>query len=81
MEITIVLWAQMRLAAGRGRMRLVVPEGTSVSAAVDRLYAEHPALERFRGSARVAVGTEYAAADRILAPGEEVSLIPPVQGG
>jgi molybdopterin converting factor small subunit len=29
----------------------------------------------------VAVGVDYQAGDYVLAPGDEVSLFPPVQGG
>ncbi|MBD3162362.1 MAG: molybdopterin synthase sulfur carrier subunit [Candidatus Eisenbacteria bacterium] len=81
MEVVFLLWAQIRIAAGRDRIRMTVPAGATVSSAVDRLYAEHPSLERFRTTVRVAVGNEYATPDRILEPDEEISLIPPVQGG
>lgn len=58
-----------------------LPDGLTLAAALDLFYASHPGLIPHRATARTAVGTEYAPSDSILSPGNEVSLIPPVQGG
>jgi molybdopterin converting factor small subunit len=81
MKITFLLWAQIRMAAGASRIEEDVPEGTSLDEAVDSFFRAHPSLRDHRSTARVAVGSEYAAGSRVLEPGDEVSLIPPVQGG
>lgn len=45
------------------------------------LIVAHPALEKFRGSVRLAKNSEYAAPDARFADTDEVALIPPVSGG
>ena len=81
MRISFFLWAQLRVTAGRSRVELELPEGARLEEALDRFYREHPELAAHRRIARPAVGNEYAEGDRILREGDEVSLIPPVQGG
>lgn len=71
----------MRLAAGTDCFDLEVDGGCRLAAALDRLYESHPELRPHRATAMVAVGLDYAAPDRVLAEGEEISIVPPVQGG
>jgi sulfur-carrier protein len=79
--IKVRLFAQMRLTAGRSEVELDVPEGTTVDQALLRFYEKHPDLSAHAPYCMVAVGVDYADAGRILREGDEVSLIPPVQGG
>lgn len=45
------------------------------------LIAAHPALEKFRGSVRLAKNSEYVPPDARFTATDEVALIPPVSGG
>ncbi len=81
MRIRFLLWAQLRVAAGAAEVEIDLPEGASVRDALEALDRAHPEVAARRAGARVAVGNEYAAPDRGLAAGDQVSLIPPVQGG
>lgn len=81
MRVEILLWAQMRLAAGTERIEMELPGGARLADALDALYRLHPVLAAHRATARAAVGDEYADADVMLHDGDEISLIPPVQGG
>ncbi len=81
MKIRIRLFAAAREAAGRSDLELDLPEGAAVRTALDALYAEVPALQATAASCRTAVGLDFAGPGRILRDGEEISLIPPVQGG
>lgn len=45
------------------------------------LYARWPELQLWDRQVRVAVDLEYVDRDHVLCGGEEVALIPPVQGG
>jgi molybdopterin converting factor subunit 1 len=45
------------------------------------LIARYPALERFRGSVRLARNSEYAPPGAWFENADEVALIPPVSGG
>jgi molybdopterin converting factor small subunit len=81
MRIVFLLWAQLRLSAGVSRVEMDFPDGTSLGAALDAFFAAHRDLKPHRPTTRAAVGNEYAGGKRILRAGDEVSLIPPVQGG
>ena len=81
MRVTISLFAQMRVQSGFSSLDLELPAQATLGEALERFYGQHPELRPHRGSARAAVGLEYADADRVLKDGEEILLIPPVQGG
>lgn len=57
-----------------------VTEGYSVGALKADLYGKFPRLQNLR-SLFIAVNSQYADDDQILADGDEVALIPPVSGG
>jgi molybdopterin converting factor small subunit len=81
MRIRFSLFARMKLDAGASALELEVPDGARLGEALELFYEKHPALREHRGSCLVAVGLDYAPLDRALTEGDEVLLIPPVQGG
>ncbi len=46
-----------------------------------KIINEHPGLEPFRGSVRLAKNSEYVGSDARFTDSDEVALIPPVSGG
>jgi molybdopterin synthase catalytic subunit/molybdopterin converting factor small subunit len=75
-EVVVKLFAGLRERAGTGERKLVVEDGS-------RLDDVWPLLELGDRPAGLlyAVNKKYAAADTVLAEGDEVALIPPVSGG
>lgn len=76
MEVTIRLFAVLRERAGAGEVTLHLPSGARVADAVDALGEVAAGLPLV-----MAVNREYALDDRVLDPGDELALIPPVSGG
>ena len=76
MRVTVRLFAMLRERAGSGEMVLDLPEGARVSDALDRLGDIAEGLPLV-----MAVNREYAPAEQVLDPGDELALIPPVSGG
>jgi molybdopterin synthase catalytic subunit len=77
MRVTVRLFAGLRERAGWGRRELELAEGAVVAEVWGALglgVEEPPGL-------LYAVDREYVRADRVLADGDEVALIPPVSGG
>ena len=76
MEVTVRLFAMLRERAGAPEVTLDLPDGARVRDALDSLegLAEGVPLV-------MAVNREYADAERVLDPGDELALIPPVSGG
>jgi molybdopterin converting factor small subunit len=81
MRVAFRLWAQLRLSAGTPSIEMDLPDGVTLDRALDLFFAAYQELAPHRSSTRAAIGHEYAACDRILHAGDEISLIPPVQGG
>ena len=70
------LFAVLRERAGAGELTLELPDGARVQDALDSL------ADVARGVPVVmAVNREYADADVVLSPDDELALVPPVSGG
>ena len=79
MRVRVLLFAALREAVGSGAVELELEPGATAGKALERLRERHPAL---RGkTCSLAVNRGYAAAERALADGDELALIPPVSGG
>ncbi len=76
MLITVRLFAMLRERAGAGEIELDLPDGARVSDALESLGDLAAGLPLV-----MAVNREYAPADQVLDPGDELALIPPVSGG
>ena len=76
MDVSVRLFAGLRERAGTGSRRLQLPEGATLADVWPALgLGEEPAGLLY------AVNKAYADAERALADGDEVALIPPVSGG
>jgi molybdopterin converting factor subunit 1 len=76
MRVTVRLFAMLRERAGAPELTLELPEGARVRDALDELVGIAEGLPLV-----MAVNREYAPEDRVLDPGDELALIPPVSGG
>lgn len=79
MNIRVLLFASYADALGTPELPLEVPEGTRIREVLARVRDTAPGF--VLPSPMVAVNAEYATAERILQPGDEVAIIPPVAGG
>ena len=77
MEVTVRLFAMLRERAGAPELTLELPEGARVRDAL------HESLAGLADGIPLvmAVNREYADAEQVLDPGDELALIPPVSGG
>ncbi len=82
MRITVRLFAILRQRAGADSLELELPDGASASDALAALGTRAGLADLVeRMPLRVAVNREYAEGDTLLAPGDELAVIPPVSGG
>ncbi len=84
MRITVRWLAALREQAGAETLELAWEGGApTVEQVRERLAASYPELAPLlrEGPLLVAVNREYAAADTVLADGDELALLPPVTGG
>jgi molybdopterin synthase catalytic subunit len=82
MVVEVRLFAILRERAGRERIELSLPRGATVADALGRLSEVEALAEPLaRLSVAMAVNRDYAAADTVLQPADELALIPPLSGG
>jgi molybdopterin synthase sulfur carrier subunit len=79
--VTVKLFAVYQETFDVSEIVLDFPDGTPVQAVCDRLIAEHPELSKWREITRFGVNLQFVEPDTILQNGDEVVLIPPVNGG
>ena len=76
MRVTVRLFAMLRERAGASEVELDLPDGARVRDALSELSGlagDVPLV--------MAVNREYAPEDRVLDPGDELAVVPPVSGG
>lgn len=81
MNVRVRFYAQLRELLGIHELELELPEGASVRELLQKLYAQKPALRAHDKSILIGAGLEFV--DRNYKPnsGEEIAIMPPVQGG
>ena len=62
-------------------MKLEVEEGSTAADLLQCLYAQNAALKAADKTILVAAGVEFVRRDYIIQKGDEISIMPPVQGG
>jgi MoaD family protein len=81
MNVRVQLYAQLRELIGTHELDLELPEGATVRELLEEIYAQKPALCAHDKSILVGAGLEFVDRNYKLNPGEEIAIMPPVQGG
>lgn len=79
--ITVKLFAIYREVYGVSELKWTFAAHSPVGAVLDRVLTEHPQLEPWRDRTQLGVNLQIVPATTALAAGDEVVLIPPVNGG
>lgn len=83
-QVTVLFFSVLRDLAGTDQILFELASADGVPALSDlltALYAAHPALESWDSRLLLAVNAEFATRGTTLSDGDEVALMPPVQGG
>ncbi len=80
-QIRVQFFARSRELAGCAEAVEAVPPGSSVGELLEKLFRRFPRLAELKKSLRVAVGLDYRSGEHLLQDGDEVSILPPMQGG
>jgi molybdopterin converting factor small subunit len=81
MNVHVQFFSRLRDLAGVSELELEVPDATKVGALLEILYSRMPALHDWDKSILVAAGVEFVGRDYVLQPKDQISIMPPVQGG
>lgn len=81
MNVHVQFFSRLRDLAKISDMDLELPEATRVAELLEILYARTPALRDWDKSILVAAGVEFVDRDYVLKANDQISIMPPVQGG
>lgn len=81
MKVRAQFFAQLRDVTGLSETTVELSEGATVADLLAKLYAEIPALHPWDKSILVGSGIEFIDRKHVLQAGEEIAIMPPVQGG
>lgn len=81
MKLRVRFYAHVRDLIGRHELDVEVAEGATVLDLLNQIYAQHPELRAHDKSILIGAGLEFVNRNYKLSPREEISIMPPVQGG
>jgi molybdopterin converting factor small subunit len=81
MKVRVQFFAQLRDLAGAQELIVDLGEGASVADLLAKIYEQMPALRAHDAGILVGAGVEFVDRNYKLKPGDEISTMPPVQGG
>jgi molybdopterin converting factor small subunit len=80
-KVHVQFFSRLRDLAGASEMDLEVPAKATAADLLETVYAKTPALRDWDKSILVAAGIEFVGRDYMLQPGDQIAVMPPVQGG
>ncbi len=81
MKVHVQFYSQLRDLAGAPELDVDLGEAATVADLLESLYEKAPALRSRDKSILVGAGVEFVDRKYVIKPGEEISIMPPVQGG
>ena len=81
MQVRIQFYSQLRDLAGAEEIMVDLCDGATVAALLEKVYQRAPALRARDSSILVGAGVEFVGRDYKIRSGDEISIMPPVQGG
>jgi len=81
MKVRVLFYAQLRDLLGMRHLDVDVADGATVRDLLGKIYAQQPTLRPHDKSILIGAGVEFVDRNYRLSPGEEISIMPPVQGG
>ena len=81
MEINVRLYGPSRQYLELDDFTLIVSDGASVLAALDELGLMSAELAELLPTCGVAIGDDMVTRDHVLQAGDQLSVLPPVNGG
>jgi molybdopterin converting factor small subunit len=81
MKVRVHFFAQLHDLVGIREQDVELLEGAAIRDLLEEIYTQLPALRAHDKSILIGAGVEFVDRNYKLRPGEEISIMPPVQGG
>ena len=81
MKVHVHFYSQLREIAGAQARDVELSRGAKVSELLDKIYEKVPMLRSHDKTILIGAGVEFVDRNYKLREGEEIAIMPPVQGG
>jgi MoaD family protein len=81
MKVHVEFYSQLRDLAGAAELKVDLPADATVADLLEKVYKKAPKLRSRDKSILVGAGVEFVDRNYKLKAGDEISIMPPVQGG
>jgi MoaE-MoaD fusion protein len=81
MRVRVQFYAQLRDLVGMRELDVDLADGATVRDLIEKIYAQQPALRSHDKSILIGAGVEFVDRNYTLKPGDQIAIMPPVQGG
>ena len=81
MNVRVQFYAQLRDLVGAPELNVDLPDKATAGDLLAKIYEHTPTLRSLDKSILIGAGVEFVDRNYQLKPGEEISIMPPVQGG
>lgn len=83
MTVTVLYFSTLQDLAGASETEetLTDDRAWTLDDLLETLFDRHPELHEWDGRLLLAVNQQWAERDQVLAAGDEIAIMPPVQGG
>jgi molybdopterin converting factor small subunit len=81
MKVRVQFYAQLRDLVGMRELEVELFDGATVRELLENIYARQAALRVHDSGILIGAGLEFVDRNYKLSPGEEIAIMPPVQGG
>ena len=80
-KVHVQFFSRLRDLVGAADMDLELPERSTAADLLEIVYTKTPTLREWDNSILVASGLDFVGRDYVVKSGDEISIMPPVQGG
>ena len=81
MKVQVQFFSQLRDLAGAPELDVDLAEGATVADLLEKVYQKTPALRAHDKTSLVGAGVEFVDRNYVIKLGDEISIMPPLQGG
>lgn len=81
MKVRAEFFSRLKEIAGQRFVEVTLPDDATIEFFFERLVADFPRLRDFKRSVLFGIGVEFVDGHHALTDGDEIAVMPPVQGG
>ena len=81
MKVRVQFFSQLRDLAGAPELDVDLAEGATIAEMLEKIYEKKPALRAHDKTTLVGAGVEFVDRNYVIKSGDDISIMPPVQGG